>query len=63
MRKKRYPFKVMLHATIRNDDFERIVPYNITFMISELCCKSVKVLNPGVISKVEFDRPGERSPE
>ena len=39
MRKKRYPFKVMLHATIRNDDFERIVPYNITFMISEVCCK------------------------
>ena len=24
MRKKRYPFKVMLHATIRNDDFERM---------------------------------------
>ena len=24
---------------------------------------AVKGLNPGVIQKVEFDRPGERSPE
>ena len=40
-----------------------------TYVIPQFCdmlvnlINTVKGLNPGVISKVEFDRPGERSPE
>ena len=34
-----------------------------SIIMGDTNCNAVKGLNPGVIWKVEFDRPGERSPE